>query len=335
MQAPSCFTRSHQACLALDAIVVSWNVREYLAACLRALRRALGAIPVRGRVLVVDSASTDGSPEMVQRDFPEAELLALAENRGFAAAVNAGLRSLGLGGQGAPCDEEGWVLVLNADTELVGPAVAEMLACGAAHPEAGVIGPRLISPDGTLQPSMRRFPTPGTLFWESTVLEQYFPRNPWVRRYRMEDRSAEALQEVDWLVGACLLVRKRAIAAAGLMDEGYFLYFEELEWCRRIRRAGWRVLYLPSASVIHHGGKSSEQVPLQQHLAFQRSKLRYARQTFGPGLAAVLRFFLLAMYAWKWVVEACKLALGHRPCLRRERMAVYAALLRDGLKQLP
>ncbi len=272
---------------------------------------------------------------MVRREFPEVELLALAENRGFAAAVNAGLRALGVAAQVAPQPEEGWVLLLNADTEPAGSALAEMLACGAAHPEAGVIGPRLISPDGTLQPSMRRFPTPATLFWESTVLEQYFPRNPWARRYRMEDRSADVLQEVDWLVGACLLVRKSAIAVAGPMDEGYFLYFEELEWCQRIRRAGWKVLYLPSACVIHHGGKSSEQVPLQQHLAFQRSKLRYARQTFGPRLATGLRLFLLAMYAWKWAVEACKLALGHRPGVRRERMAVYAALLRDGLKASP
>jgi len=321
-----------QAAPALDVIVVSWNVRDWLALCLRSLRQALENLPVRARLLVVDNASTDGSVELVQREFPEVGLLALPENQGFATAVNQGLRALGIGREPGSDAGQKWLLLLNADTEIVGSAVADLLACGVAHPEAGVVGPRLISPDGTVQSSRRRFPTPATLFWESTVLEQYFPRNRWARRYRMEDQPDDILQEVDWLVGACLLVRARAIADAGWLDEGYFLYFEELEWCQRVRRAGWRVLYLPTARVIHHGGKSSEQVPLQQHLQFQRSKVRYTRHTFGPGLAECLRLFLLAMYAWKWATEAGKLALGHRPTLRRERMGIYAALLKDGLR---
>lgn len=306
----------------LTVVIVSWNVRELLARCLRSVQASLAARGVAGRVIVVDSASSDGSAEMVRRDFPEVTLLALEENRGFAAACNAALATR----EGA----EVWAL-LNADVEVEEGAIPHLLEYLKARPEVGVVGPQLRLPDGAVQPSRRRFPTSGTLFWESTLLEEYFPDNPWVRRYRMQDRPDDVKQEVDWLVGACLLVRAEAIAQAGLLDEGYFLYFEELEWLQRIRRAGWRVVYLPSARVTHHGGRSTEQVPLGRHLHFQRSKVRYARATFGPAVASLLRLFLLATHAWKFLVEGAKFLLGHRRDMRRERMRVYAAVLRDRL----
>jgi len=308
----------------LTVVIVSWNVRELLARCLRSVQRSLAAGSVAGRVVVVDSASSDGSAEMVRGDFPEAILLALAENRGFAAACNAALFP--------PSWKTDAFLLLNADVEVESEAIPRLLSYLEAHPDVGVVGPQLSFPDGTVQSSRRRFPTMGTLFWESTLLEEWFPGNPWARRYRMQDRSDAVEQEVDWLVGACLLVRAEAAAQAGRLDEGYFLYFEELEWLRRIRRAGWRVVYLPSARVIHHGGRSTEQVPRERHLHFQRSKVRYARMAFGPAVAGLLRFFLLVTHAWKLLVEGGKFLLGHRRAMRKERMRVYAAVLRDGLR---
>jgi GT2 family glycosyltransferase len=224
------------------------------------------------------------------------------------------------------------VLLLNADTEIVGTAIADMLAYLDAHPEVGVVGPQLRYPDGTVQPSRRRFPTLATLFWESTALERCFPGNPWARRYHVADRPDDEEQEVDWLVGACLLVRAEAIAQAGLLDEGYFLYFEELEWCQRIRGAGWWIVYLPAAGVLHHEGRSTEQVPLQRLLYFGWSKVRYARVAFGPAWAGLLRGFLLATYAWDWLVEGTKWLVGHKRALRKERMRIYEAVLRDGLR---
>lgn len=322
----------------LTVVIVSWNVRELLARCLRSVRASLAAGGLAGRVVVVDSASTDGSAEMVRHDFPGVTLLALGENRGFAAACNAALAPTPPplpGRQGDRKTGGRAFLILNADVEVEEEAIPLLLAYLEAHPEVGVAGPQLRSPDGTVQSSRRRFPTVGTLFWESTLLEEYFPGNPWARRYRMEDRPDDVEQEVDWLVGACLLVRAEAVAQAGLLDEGYFLYFEELEWLQRIRRAGWRVVYLPSARVIHYGGRSTEQVPLARHLHFQRSKVRYARRTFGPAVSSLLRLFLLATHAWKFLVEGAKFLLGHRRDMRRERMRVYAAVLRDGLKVHP
>ncbi len=312
-------------------VVVSWNVREHLVRCLRSVQNSLAAGGSAGRVIVVDSASTDGSVEMVHHDFPAVTLLALEENRGFAAACNAAL-ALDQAGEG---EKRRAFLLLNADVELEEATIPRLRAYLEAHPDVGVVGPQLRSPDGTVQSSCRRFPTVGTLFWESTLLEELFPGNPWARRYRMQDRPDDAEQEVDWLVGACFLMRAEAIAQAGLLDEGYFLYFEELEWLRRIRRAGWRVVYLPSACVIHYGGRSTVQVPLQGHLHFQRSKVRYAQATFGPAVAFLLRLFLLATHAWKFLVEGAKFLLGHRRDMRRERMRIYAAVLRDGLKVRP
>lgn len=327
--------------LDLAVVIVSWNVRDLLARCLRSAGDSLAGSGLSWRIVVVDNASTDGTPAMVRRAFPQVTLIALSENRGFAGGNNVGLQELGLtlspresgvpdaAGQG---ERPRAVLLLNPDVEVVGRAIPDLIAYLEAHPRVGVVGPQLCFPDGTVQSSRRRFPTPGTLFWESTPLEQLWPANPWARRYHRRDRPAGVEQAVDWLVGACLLVRAEAIAQAGPLDAGYFLYFEELAWCRRIRQAGWDVVYLPSAQVVHHEGRSSEQVPRQRHLYFQRSKLRYTREVFGPTWAGLLRAFLLAAYGWQFLLEGIKYLLGHKRALRRERMQIYGAMLRSGLR---
>jgi GT2 family glycosyltransferase len=323
--------------LDLAVIVVSWNVRDLLARCLHSVQTSLTGSSLSWQIVVVDNASEDGSPAMVRHVFPEVALIELPENRGFAAANNAALRALvpsvptAQGTRRPKRESPRYVLLLNSDTEVVGRAIPLLLAYLGSNADVGVVGPQLCFSDGSIQSSRRRFPTVGTLFWESTPLEQLWADNPWVRRYRVHDRPNDVEQESDWLVGACLLVRVEAISRAGLLDEGYFLYFEELEWCWRIRQAGWRVVYLPDARVIHHEGRSSEQVPLQRQLYFGRSKVRYTRQVFGPGWARLLRLFLLVMYAWKGVLEGAKYLLGHRRELRRERLRIYAAILRDRL----
>ncbi|MBN1484707.1 MAG: glycosyltransferase family 2 protein [Chloroflexia bacterium] len=330
----------------LAVLVVSWNVRELLAGCLRSVQASLAGAGLSARLLVVDNASCDGSAAMVRQTFPEVQVLALEENRGFAGGSNAGLAELGLftpprsaeigtplsGGAVGEDACPPYVLLLNPDVEVPPGAIATMRSYLAAHPQVGLVGPQLRYPDGRPQSSRRRFPRPGTLFWESTPLERLWPRNPWVRHYRLEDRPSEIPQEVDWLVGACLLLRTEALRQVGSLDEGFFLYFEELEWCQRIQQAGWRVVYLPQVEVVHYEGRSSEQVPLQRQLYFERSKLRYARLRFGPAWAGLLRGFLLTMYAWQWLLEAGKWLLGHRRALRAQRMQVYGRILRTGLR---
>ena len=138
-------------------------------------------------------------------------------------------------------------------------------------------------------------------------------------------------QEVDWVVGAALLVRREILAQIGGFDEGYFMYSEELDLCRRIKEAGWQIVYLPTAQIIHHEGKSSEQVVAARHIRFQTSKVRYFRKFHGPVQAEALRVFILASFAVEWLLEACKWLLGSKRPLRRERMVAYGQLLRSGL----
>lgn len=314
----------------LSIIIVSWNVAPLLRACLRSIV-AGGRLDEAGvlhlgsytaEIYVVDNASTDGSAELVRREFPQVKLLANVTNVGFTAGNNQALRL---------CAGR-YALLLNPDTEVVGDALTVMLDYMERHPHVGVVGPQLRYGDGRLQSSRRRFPTLLTAFMESTLLQQWLPRNPWARRYYLADTPDDTIQEVDWVVGACLLVRREAMQQVGLLDEDFFMYSEELDWCRRMARAGWRVVYLPTAVVIHHEGQSSQQVVAARHIRFQTSKVLYFRKHHGPFQAEMLRLFLLGTYLFQWFEEGVKYLLGHRRALRRERLAAYGQVLRSGLR---
>jgi hypothetical protein len=273
-------------------------------------------------ILVIDNASADGSAEMVRRQFPQVHLIANKENRGFTAANNQGLaRSQGR-----------YLLLLNPDTETVGDALVTMLRYVEANPEVGALGPKLVNPDGSIQSSRRRFPTFATALVESTVMQEWWQNNRVLRRYYMADTPDGAIQTVDWVVGACLLVRRQAYGQVGGLDEGFFMYSEELDWCRRIKAAGWEIVYLPTAAVIHHEGKSSEQVVPARHIYFQSSKVRYFRKHHGAFQAETLRSFLLITYAYQMAREALKWLVGHKRAMRAERVRAYRQVLRSGLR---
>jgi hypothetical protein len=199
------------------------------------------------------------------------------------------------------------------------------------HPDAGLVGPLLLNPDGSVQSSRRRFPTVVTGLAESTPWAWHWPENPWARRYHMADVPPATAGPVDWVTGAAMLVRAEVLAALGGFDEGYFMYSEELDLCRRLRAAGWAVRFEPAAGVLHHEGQSSGQVAPLRHRHFQRSRVRYFRRHHGRLAGAAVRWGVLAQFALELLLEAAKGALGHRRELRRARVAAYAALLRDGL----
>jgi N-acetylglucosaminyl-diphospho-decaprenol L-rhamnosyltransferase len=307
-----------RAKLDLSIIIVSWNVRELLRRCLASIEAGRGALALE--VIVVDSASTDGSCEMVAAEFPAVRLVRQETNVGFTRGNNLGL-ALALGR---------YALLLNPDTEIVDSALPDMVAYLDAHPRVGALGPQLTYPDGAIQSSRRRFPTLATGFFESTWLQPAAPRSV-LRQYYVMDQPDDATCEVDWVMGACLAVRCQAFEAVGLLDEGYFMYSEEMEWQRRIKDSGWKVIYYPRARVIHHEGKSSEQVVARRHIYFQRSKLRYFQQYHGRWPALLLRAFLLANYAWQMALEAVKGIVGHKRSLRRQRVTAYWEVLKTGL----
>ena len=299
----------------LSVIIVNWNVRDLLRRCLHSILASLPACQLE--IIVVDNGSTDGSPEMVRTEFPQVHLLANPDNRGFTAANN----------QGLAVARGRYVLLLNPDTEVVGDALETLVAFADAHPDVGVVGPQLLNPDGTVQSSRRRFPTLATALLESTWLQPYAPRRL-LARYYVLDRPDDEVQDVDWVTGAALMARREAVEQVGPLDEGFFMYSEELDWCRRFRAAGWRVVYLPTARVIHHEGKSSEQVLPARHIHFQTSKIRYFRKYHGPAAAEVLRLVLLSNYLWQIGVEGAKWLLGHKRPLRAERIAAYRQVVR-------
>src|SRR5262249_16179272 len=185
--------------------------------------------------------------------------------------------------------------------------------------------------DGSAQPSRRRFPEVATLFMESTQLQRLWPDNAVLRRYYLADRSDEEQQDVDWLVGAWLCVRGRAAAVVGLFDERFCLYSEEIDWCRRFKTAGWRVVYLPSAEAVHSEGASTGQDLVLRDQYFLSSKLSYAAKWHGPLVARALRVYLVLEYAARALEEALKIALGSRVAERRARLRVLGSGLRPRL----
>ena len=308
--------------LDLSIIIVSWNVKGLLRRCLDSIFQHPTS-NLQFEVIVVDNASSDGSAEMVRAEFPQVRLIANEENLGFTRANN----------QGIAASRGRYVLLLNPDTEVLGDALGAMVDYMDVHPDVGALGPMLLNPDGSVQSSRRRFPTLATALLESTVFQWELSRdNRILRRYYILDRPDDEVQEVDWVTGACILMRREAIEEVGPLDEGFFMYSEELDWCRRAKEQGWKVVYLPTARVIHYGGKSSEQVVPFRHIQFQRSKVRYFRKHHGLLWAWILRLFLLAMYVYLLIVEALKWLVGHKRPLRASRVKAYWQVLKSGLK---
>ena len=301
----------------LSIVIVSWNVRDLLRQCLLSVLANLQTC----EVIVVDNVSTDGSAEMVRAEFPDAHLIVNTENRGFPAANN----------QGITVAQGRYVLILNPDTKVVGDALATMVAYADANPDVGVVGPQLLNEDGSVQSSRRRFPTLAIALLESTWLQPCAPRRL-LERYYVQDQPDGATLDVDWVKGAALMARRDAIERVGLMDEGYFMYSEELDWCRRFTDAGWRVVYLPAARIVHYGGKSSDQVVTSRHIHFQTSKVRYFHKFHGRFVGELLRWFLIGNYIWQLGLEGAKWLVGHKRPLRAERIAAYRQVLQSRLR---
>ncbi|MBC7223885.1 MAG: glycosyltransferase family 2 protein [Anaerolineae bacterium] len=316
----------------LSIIIVNWNVRDLLARCLGSIQEeaeciqghllSLASSPYTCEVIVVDNASSDGSVEMVRSAFPWARLVVNSDNLGFTRANN----------QGMAMATGRYLLLLNPDTEVRPGALHAMLQWMDRNPSVGGLGPLVRYPDGSVQPTRRRFPTLATAFLESTFLQQWFPRNAVARRYYLADRPDDVEQRVDWVVGACLLLRGEAVRQVGPLDEGFFMYSEELDYCYRLRAAGWEVAYLPAAEVVHHEGRSSEQVPVARQYHFDCSKVRFYRKHHGRLAGTLVRGFLLLGYGVQLAVEGAKWLVGHRRDLRAQRVRAYAWLLRSGLR---
>jgi len=315
----------------ISIIIVSWNVRELLRQCLLSISRSRLKIQRSNlehrtltlELIVVDNASSDGTVEMLGTEFPIVRVIANNTNVGFTRANN----------QALALAQGRYLFLLNPDTTLHPDALQTLYTYAEAHPRVGILGPQLFYGDGTLQSSRRRFPTLATAFLESTKLQQWFPRNRVLTRYYMLDTRDDAIQEVDWVNGAAMFVRRAVYERIGGLDETFFMYSEELDWCYRAKRAGWQVVYLPTARVTHYEGKSSEQAVAARDIHFHTSKVHFFRKTRGAFVAEVLRAFLLAMFAYQMVEEAAKWLVGHKRALRAARLQAYWQVVKSGLRR--
>lgn len=262
--------------LSLTVIIVSWNVRGLLEACLRSLLGDLARSGLEAEVWVVDNGSSDGTPEMVARAFPTVHLIAQQDNMGFAAANNQAMRAVL---EDAP---PRYLWLLNPDTEVLPGATTALLNAMESHPRVGVAGAKLLYPDGTLQHSAFRFPGLVQLAFDLLPMPARLYETPLNGRYLRRLYEEETAFLVDHPLGAAMMVRTAAVNQVGLMDEGYRIYCEEIDWCWRMRRAGWRALCVPAARVVHHSGRSTGQVPIPSFVHLWTSRARLYARHHGP-----------------------------------------------------
>lgn len=262
----------------LAIVIVSYNTRGLLRQCLSSLQASLSReASLSTVVVVVDNGSTDGSVDLVRREFASVRLLDLGENLGFAAANNAGFRAV----------EAHYVLLLNPDTEVLGDAPGTLVRFLSDNPSVGAAGGRLLNPDLSFQHSCFRFPTLPMTFLD------LFPINHRLINARLNGRYPRAAYSrpfsIDHPLGACLIVRSEVIQRVGALDEGFFMYCEEVDWCYRIKQAGWNIQYCRSAQVIHHAGASSRQNAGPMLVELHRSRDRFFRKHYGSTYAWLAR----------------------------------------------
>jgi GT2 family glycosyltransferase len=251
----------------LSSVIVNYQSREPLLTCLRTL--AENTAGLAAETVVIDNSPGDGAAEEVARAFPVVRWITNRENVGFATAVN----------QGIAATTGRWVLLINPDCELRPGAVRALLAWHAGHARTGIAAPRVINPDGSVEYSARSYPGPLTfLFNRYSLLTRLFPSNPWSRRYLLTDWNHDTPCDVDWVSGACMCAAREAIAAVGPMDAGFFMFNEDVDWCRRMNLAGWKVTYVPEAVVVHHIGASRSRVSNRVILERHRGMIRYFRK---------------------------------------------------------
>ena len=259
----------------VSVVVVTYNALPWLERCLESVRPY--------ETIVVDHGSTDGTLELVRRRFPQARLIEEG-NTGLGAGSNTGMR-LATGD---------YFLLLNSDAWAVGDAVDRLVAFAGERPEAAVVGPKLLNPDGTLQRSVRGFPTLWRLTTEYFFLRKLAPRSRALNAFYASRFAHDEVREAEFLMGSCLLVRRQAADTVGLFDEDFFMFSEETDWCYRFVQAGWKVLFFPGAEFVHVGGATTSQNWGPMYREQLRGHLRFLAKHRGPREAERARRLLLA-----------------------------------------
>lgn len=253
----------------ISIIIVSWNAKDFVDKCLTSIYDNPTACTIE--TIVVDNASTDGVPDMVKEKYPQVCLIQNAENLGFAKANNIGIEN----------SKGKYLCLINSDAVVLDNCLDLMVNFMNDHPQIGVLGPKVLNSDGSLQPSCREFPT----FWKNLcrafALDKLFPKSKIFGGYYMMNWSHDTVKEIDYLSGCFMMVRRSAIDQTGLLDINFFFYAEDMDWCKRFWETGWQVIYFPKAKAIHHGGSSSDRNPIDYYIQLTNANLTYYSKHHG------------------------------------------------------
>ena len=315
--APGNLGRVDKTVMLLSIVVVSWNTRELLAECLESILKDSSGI--EHEVFVVDNASTDGSQAMVEERFPTVNLIQNPQNFGFAKANNQALRQ----------SAGKYILLLNSDTQVLPGAIGGLFGFMEKHSSAGAAGARLLNRDGSLQFSC----SPEPSLWREVLRLFHFPGVRPDGTYSMAGWDLTAPQEVDTILGACIILRRSILDQIGLFDEDFFMYSEEVDLCTRIRRAGWSIYWAPQSKIVHYGGQSTGKIASDMSIQLYKSKILYFRKHYPRWTANLYKSVL-------WLAASARLALTpfisslEKPD-QRARYLALAANYRQLREELP
>lgn len=303
----------------LSIVIVNWNTKDLLIQCLKSLDQTLQRLKME--IFVVDNGSVDGSVELVREKFPGAIVIQNPMNLGFAKANNQALN----------LSKGKFTLLLNPDTQVKEGAIETLKVFMDAHPEAGVAGAQLLNADGSKQNSIANFPSLATELLNKSLLRLLFPKT-----FPGKESNISEPIEVESVIGACMMVRREAMEQVGLLDEDYFLFLEETDWCYRIKKAGWKVYHVPQAEVYHFQGKSAEKDKKRAKVEYYRSRYQFFKKNRGSWQWFILLIGLLIKLGFEFLSMAIACILtGFTVKKWRNTLSNYAYLLWWHLKGCP
>jgi hypothetical protein len=316
----------NSASLTVSVVIVSWNAQDYLIQCLESLFTGQGCHSME--VIVVDNDSSDGSVESVVKRYPRARLIRNATNLGFSKANNIGISAA----------TGKYLCLINSDVKVLPGCINRLVEYQEKHSDTGMVGPRIIGGDGKLQRSCRGFPTVWNMFCRALALDTFFPGIKAFTGYSLRYWAQDTCCAVDILSGCFWLIRREALASVGVLDESFFMYGEDMDWCKRFREHGWKLVFVPSAQAIHYGGASSANTPVRFYIERHRADLQYWQKHHSP--PAVLGYFLLTCLHLLLRLAGYSAAFLFRRSARvtcrykmRRSLAALKWMLSDGIKQ--
>jgi len=283
----------------VSIIIVAWNVQDFLHNCLKSIYKESKGIEFE--VIYVDNASKDGSVEMVRKNFPKVKIIQNSRNKGFTAANNQAIEEA----------KGRYVLLLNSDTIVLDDAIAKTIKFADAYPRTAVVGCKVLNPDKTLQPTCFMFPSILNMLLSTSYLYKLFRKSKFFGRERMTWWDRSDTREVDVVTGCYMLVRRKAIDQAGVMDERFFIYADETDWCYRFKKRGWKILFVSEPEIIHYGGQTTKQKADTFKFQLHGSKLIFMKK-HGNRLTFPLACFLMALFFFLRIPYWLAMGILHR-----------------------